>query len=131
MDTNIFVGDYTTGAIGVRHESYDGSKLGKLRFAARYAASFRNEGFVRLPAEHQTKPQCREDFVDRNGLTLRAVVCLRAYRKLPELYDLSVLVATLDQPSAGVQGRFDAQGLSFTNAQKLARHYIEGYAWAR
>jgi len=131
MDTRIFVGDYTTGAISVRHESYDGSKLGTLRFAARYSASFRNEGFARLRAEHQTKPQCHEDFVDRNGLALRAVVCLRAYKKLPELYDLSVLVATLDQPRAGVQGRFDVQGLSFANAQKLARHYLEAYAWAR
>ncbi|MBC7734478.1 MAG: trypsin-like peptidase domain-containing protein [Bacteriovorax sp.] len=131
MDTRIFVGDYTTGAISVRHESYDGSKLGTLRFAARYSASFRNEGFTRLRAEHQTKPQCHEDFVDRNGLALRAVVCLRAYKKLPELYDLSVLVATLDQPQAGVQGRFDVQGLSFANAQKLARHYLEAYAWAR
>ena len=131
MDTRIFVGDYTTGAIGVRHESYDGSKLGAARFAARYSASFRNERFTRLRVEHQTKPQCHEDYVDRNGLTLRAVVCLRAYKKLPGLYDLSVLVATLDQSQAGVQGRFDAQGLSFGNAQKLARYYLEGFGWAR
>ena len=129
MDTRIFVGDYTTGSIGVRHESYDGSKLGTLRFAARYSASFRNEAFTRLRSEHQTKPQCHEDFIDRGGLALRAVVCLRAYKKLPALYDLAVLVATLDQPRAGVQGRFDAQGLSFANAQKLAKHYLEAYGW--
>ncbi len=129
MDTHIFVGDYTTGSIGVRHESYDGAQLGTLRFAARYAASFRNEGFTRLSSEHQTKPQCHEDFVERGGLPLRAVACLRAYKKLPGLYDLSVLVATLDQPRAGVQGRFDAQGLSFPNAQKLAKHYLEAYGW--
>ena len=131
MDTRIFVGDYTTGAIGVRHESYDGSKLGTLRFAARYAASFRNESFTRLRSEHQTKPQCHEDYVSSNGLPLRAVVCLRAYKKLPGLYDLSVLVATLDQKQAGVQGRFDAQGLSFANAQKLAKHYLGAYGWVR
>ncbi len=131
MDTRIFVGDYTTGAIGVRHEAYDGTKLGTLRFAARYAASFRNESFTRLRSEHQTKPQCHEDYVDRGGLPLRAVVCLRAYKKLPGLYDLAVLVATLDQKQAGVQGRFDAQGLSFANAQKLAKHYLEAYAWAK
>lgn len=131
MDTRIFVGDYTTGAISVRHESYDGTKLGTLRFAARYSASFRNEGFTRLRSEHQTKPQCREDYVDREGLPLRAVVCLRAYKKLPGLYDLVVLVATLDQKQVGVQGRFDAQGLSFENAQKLAKFYLEAYAWSR
>jgi len=131
MDTRIFVGDYNTGAISVRHESYDGTKLGTLRFAARHAQAFRNEDFTRLRSEYQTKPQCHEDFIDRSGLPLRAVVCLRAYKKLPELYDVSVLVATLDQTRAGVQGRFDAQGLSFANAQKLAKHYLEGYGWAR
>lgn len=128
MDTRVFVGDYTTGSIGLRHESYDGSKLGTARFAARYSESFRNESFVRLRAEFQTKPQCAEDFVaGGGGLPLRAVVCLRAYKKLTGLYDLSVLVATLDQKRAGVQGRFDAQGLSFANAQKLTKFYLGAY----
>lgn len=127
MDTHIFAGEFNTGAISVRHESYDGSKLGPLRFAARHAQSFRNESFTRLRGEQQTKPQCQEDFVDRDGLVLRAVVCLRAYKKLPQLYDVSVLVATLDQPSSGVQGRFDAQGVSFASAQRLARHYLQAY----
>jgi serine protease Do len=131
MDTRIFVGEFTTGAIAVRHESYDGSKLGTLRFAARYAQSFRNESFTRLRAEHQTAPQCHEAYVDRKGLPLRAVVCLRSYKKLAGLYDVSVLVATLDQPQAGVQGRFDAQGVSYANAMALSRHYIEAYQWTR
>jgi serine protease Do len=128
MDTHIFVGEFNTGALSVRHESYDGSKLGAWRFAARYAQSFRNEGFNRLGTQHQTRPQCHEDYGDRGGLPLRAVVCLRAYKKLAQLYDVSVLVATLDQSLAGVQGRFDAQGVSFANAMVLSRHYLDAYA---
>ncbi|MBC7955251.1 MAG: trypsin-like peptidase domain-containing protein, partial [Cytophagales bacterium] len=131
MDTRVFVGDFNTGTLATRHEAYDGSKLGSLRFAAQYSASFRNEGFGRLGPLHQTKPQCHEDFVDRKGLVLRAVVCLRAYKKLPQLYDVSVLVATLDQPQAGVQGRFDAQGVSYASAMKLSQHYLEAYAWVK
>ncbi|TMH34291.1 MAG: trypsin-like peptidase domain-containing protein [Betaproteobacteria bacterium] len=127
MDTRVFVGAFTTGAFSVRHESYDGSKLGTLRFAARYSQSFRNESFGRLRSEHMTKPQCHEDFIDREGLPLRAVVCLRAYKKLPKLYDLAVLVATLEQNRSGVQGRFDAQGVSFANAMKLTEHYLDAY----
>jgi serine protease Do len=131
MDTRIFVGDFNTGTISLRHESYDGSKLGALRFASRYSQSFRNESFMRLSAQHQTKPRCNEDFIDRDGLALRAVVCMRAYKKLPQLYDVSVLVATLDQAESGVQGRFDAQGVSFANAQRLAHHYLDAYRWVR
>jgi len=131
MDTRVFVGEYTTGTIAVRHESYDGSKLGPLRFAARYSQSFRNEAFIRLSSQHQTKPRCNEDFVEREGLPLRAVVCMRAYKKLPQLYDVAVLVATLDQTQSGVQGRFDAQGVSFANAQRLARHYLDAFRWVQ
>jgi len=127
MDTRIFVGRFTTGAIAVRHESYDGRKLGTLRFAARHAQSFHNEGFVRLPGRYMTKPQCHESFVDSHGLPLRAVVCMRAYKELPQLYDVSVLVATLDQNQQGVQGRFDAQGVDFANAMKLTQHYLDAY----
>ncbi len=131
MDTRVFVGDFTTGTLATRHEAYDGSKLGTLRFAAQYSASFRNEGFARLGKLHQTKPQCHQDYLDRKGLVLRAVVCLRAYKKLPQLYDLSVLVTTLDQPQAGVQGRFDVQGVSYPNAMKLSQHYLDAYAWVK
>ena len=49
------------------------------------------------------------------------------YKKLGGLYDLSVLVATLDQKRAGAQGRFDVQGLSFDNAQKLTKFYLGAY----
>lgn len=129
MDSRVFVtGSLSTGYVTVRHEAYDGAKLGALRFAQRYSASFTNEFFGRRSRQH-TAPQCTEETVDRNGLPLRALVCLSAYKKLPGLYDLSVLAATLDQSTAGAQGRFDARGVSFDNARLLTRHYLEGYAW--
>ena len=129
MDSVVFVdGPLLTGYIAVRHESYDGSRLGPWRFQQRYSGSFRNEAF---PTENRfrTAAQCVERTVDRDGLPLRAVVCLAAYKKLPGLYDLSVLTATLDGKTVGVQGRLDAHGLSFDNAQRLTRHYLDGFGW--
>jgi len=131
MDTRIFVGEFNTGSLRTSYQSYDGQKLGSLRFAKRYGELFDAESFQRLSSRHQTKPQCKEDYVERNGLPLRAVVCLRAYKKLPGLYDASVLVATLDHPTSGVQGRFDIEGVNFANAMKLTRHYLEAYGWVR
>jgi S1-C subfamily serine protease len=140
MDSRIFVnGSLLTGYLTVRHESYDGSKLGALRFADRYSASFRNEAMGRND-RHLTAPQCVERQIENlppqpgkagsgRGLPLKAVICLRAYKKLEGLHDLSVLVATLDGSQAGAQGRFDAHGVSFASAQKLAQHYLDGFAW--
>jgi S1-C subfamily serine protease len=129
MDSRIFIGGgLLTGYLTVRHEAYDGSKLGPLRFAQRYNSSFRNE-FLGVDDRFRTAPQCVERQVDREGLPLKAVICLRAYKKLEGLHDLVVLVATLDGTDVGVQGRFEAYGVSRASAQQLARHYLDGYSW--
>ncbi|MEO3691919.1 serine protease [Roseateles sp. DJS-2-20] len=131
MEHAIFVsGSLQTGWLDMSHEAYDGSKLGTLRFARQYSGSFRNERLGR-PDKSRTAPFCKEDFVERDGLPLRAVVCLRAYRKLEGLHDLSVLVTTVDAKTEGALGRFDARGVSFDNALKLASHYLEGFAWTK
>jgi serine protease Do len=131
MESSIFVSGYlTTGSLSVRHEAYDGRKLGTLRFAAKYSESFANESFANRANKHRTMPQCHERYIDRGGLPMRAVLCMRAYKKLTGLYDLSVLVATVDAPIAGVQGRFDAEGVSFNNALALSDHYLKGFGRA-
>ncbi|CAD5372283.1 Serine protease precursor MucD/AlgY associated with sigma factor RpoE [Rubrivivax sp. A210] len=131
MDSRIFVsGALLTGYLTVRHEAYDGSRIGMLRFAERYSASFRNE-FIGNDDRLRTAPRCSERSIaaQPGALPLRAVVCLRAYKKLEGLHDLTVLVATLDAPTTGVQGRFDALGVSLASAEHLTRHYLDGYAW--
>lgn len=128
MDSSVFVTDsLLTGALTVRHEAYDGSKLGALRFARMYTDSFRNEGF--FSGSSATPPQCRERFVDRDGLALRTVVCLAALKRFDGLFNLSVLTTTVDHPTQGVQGRLDARGVDFAGAMKLVDHYLQGFGW--
>ena len=137
MDSRIFVSAaLLTGYITVRHEAYDGSRIGALRFMQRYSASFGNE-FVGQDDRWRTAGQCVERSVAAGSapskaaapLPLKAVVCLRAYKKLEGLHDMMVLVATLDGSTSGVQGRLDAQGVSLASAQRLAQHYLDGFAW--
>ncbi len=137
MDSRIFVnGSLLTGYLTVRHEAYDGSRIGALRFAERYSASFRNE-FMGRNDRHRTAPRCVERQISSGPpgadgaapLPLKGVICLRAYKKLEGLHDLAVLVATLDGTQVGVQGRLDAFGISAASAQRLAQHYLDGYAW--
>ena len=131
MDTAIYINEsLRTGDLAVRHEVYDGSKLGALRFAQEAGQSFRNEGMGRRTHD-LTAPKCEEDFVESAGLPMRTVMCLRAYRHLPGLYDVAVLSQSVDAKTEGVQGRFDARGVSFQNAMLLASHYLQGFAWKR
>jgi serine protease Do len=128
MDSSVFVTDgLQTGALTVRHEAYDAQRLGALRFSHMYSQSFANERFGGGRAA--TAPQCKERFVDRDGLALRTVVCLTALKRFSGLYNLSVLTTTVDHATQGVQGRLDARGVDFAGAMKLTEHYLQGFAW--
>jgi serine protease Do len=130
MDHAIFVSSsLLTGNISVRHEAYDGSKLGAMRFARMYSLSFGNEGFH--SGRSATTPQCKERFVDRDGLALRTVVCLSALKRFKGLYNLAVLTTTVDHATQGVQGRLDARGLDFATAMKVTEHYLQGFGLAK
>lgn len=128
-DSTVFVSDrFSVGFLSVRHEVYDARRIGAVRFAREYSASFANESFGR-GGDVITAPQCRENFIDAAGLPLRGVACFRAYKKLPGLYAVSVLVTSVDAKTEGVQGRFDAFGVSFANALALSEHYLRGFGW--
>ena len=129
LDSYLFAGDTTTGLIQLRYEAYDAPKLGALRFSQLYGQSFANERFATQGTRGMTAAECSERTIDRPGMVMRAVVCMSAYRKLLGLYDVSVLVASLNRPTQGVQGRMDVRGISFDNGLKLVAQYLDGFKW--
>jgi serine protease Do len=129
VDSDVVAGDYNTGYVRLRYEAYDAPDYSAARFASMYSQSFRNEPFAYRGTGRQTAAECVERYVDRGGLPMRAVVCMTAYRRFPGLYDVSVLVATLNKSKQGVQGRMDAEGVSFDNGLKLVEHYLDAFRW--
>jgi serine protease Do len=128
MDHAVFLsGSLQTGYLEVQHEVYDGSRIGALRFAKAYSDSFQNERLARQRDRHRTAAHCTESFIDAQGLPARAVVCLRAYRKMADVHDVTVMLTAVDQTEQGLLGRFDARGVGFDDALKLAKHFIQGY----
>ena len=129
VDSHVFAGDFNTGFLRLRYEAYDAPNLGALRFAMLHSASFRNEAFAVRGTQRKTPAECKERYIEQANIPMRAVICFNGYRKLPGLYDVSVLVATLNQPTQAVQGRLDAQGVSFDNGLKMVDHYLAGFRW--
>jgi hypothetical protein len=128
MNQGVFVtGMLQTGTLSTQHEFYDGSRLGAWRFARQMSDSLANEPLG--GGRHRTPARCTQRFIDAAGLPLRATVCLSAYKKLPGLYDLTVLAMSADAETQGVLGRFDAQGVAHGNAMKLAAAYLKGFGW--
>jgi hypothetical protein len=129
LDSQVFAGPVTTGYVRLRHEVVDAPKLNALRFAKMHSASMASEGFALRATAYKTAAECSERFVNREGMALRAVVCASAYRKIRGLYDVSVLVVSVNQPHTGVKGRLDARGVSFDNGMALVAHYLNGFKW--
>ncbi|MES2947778.1 MAG: serine protease [Pseudomonadota bacterium] len=129
LDSHVFAGEATTGFVHLRYEAYDAPKFSALRFAGLQTKSFRNENFGAQGSRKMTAAECSERYIDRGGMAMRAVVCMAAYRKLVGLYDMSVLVASLNRPTQAVQGRMDVRGVSFANGLKLAEQYLDAFKW--
>lgn len=128
-DSDVVAGEFNTGTVRLAYEAYNAPTLGAARFARVLSQSFENERLRTRGNRHQTAAECHERYVDPGSLPLRAVVCLSAYRKLAGLYDMTLLVVSVNQPTQGVLGRLDVQGIAFDNGMKLAQHYLQAFRW--
>ncbi|MYM40855.1 S1 family peptidase [Duganella qianjiadongensis] len=125
MESAIFVsGSLQTGQIAIRHQFLRSAGLDQYRFAQLASASFKNENFGNNKDSRLTAPQCTEDFVNNAKLPLRAVLCVRAYRKFAGLYDFALLTASTDHSLMSLQSRIDARGVSYDNGLRLTRAFL-------
>lgn len=119
-----------SGEIDYRHELVQARGLGMLRFFSLYEERFAASAMdLQADVEDVTPFQCHSDFIDVHGMTLKGVLCLRAYRKLEGLYDVVLKGATLRERDAGVTTELIVSGVSFENALRLARHYLGSVSW--
>jgi hypothetical protein len=123
---------HRTGQVAYVHQYVTTSKLGALRFSALFSALFgQDPDIVEATHDDVTNFRCKTRFVDVKGLTVRAALCLRAYKRFPGLYDLVLRAATLDASNHGVETSLALAGFSSENAHVLARRYLEGLSWTK
>ncbi len=114
------------------HDYLASEKLVQQRFYNLYQRYFADDD-VHFTADKEdvTKFSCQSGFVAHAGLTMRTVVCMRAYKKLPGLYDAVLKVATLDKDRRGVLSTVELGGVSYDNAMLFLRKYVEGISWKK
>jgi serine protease Do len=123
---------HRTGVVAYSHKHISSAKLGTLRFSALYSAFFASDPMVtEATRDDVTNFRCHSEFVSAGGLTVRAALCMRAYKRFPGLYDLVLRAAPLPSGTQGVDTHLTLAGFSPENAQRLARRYLEGLSWMR
>jgi hypothetical protein len=126
MESSLFVsGSLQTGQVQIQHQYMKSTGLDEVRFAVLSSNSFRNEDFGNYKDKRLTGPTCTEQFVKNGNLPLRAVMCVRAYRKFDGLYDFALLTSSTDEGKMNLQSRLDARGVSYENGLRASRAFLE------
>jgi hypothetical protein len=129
-DDYLFIaGDQSTGVVELEHEMISTRKLNSSQFFSLYTTVFTNDNTPGGQEEHVTSWRCGTRNVRNASLPMRAVLCLRRYRKLGELYDGVLKVAVLGRGDSGLVSTLTMSGVTFENVDRLARRYLERISW--
>ena len=129
-DDYLFIaGDQSTGVVDLEHEMISTRKLNSSQFFSLYTSVFTNDNTPGGEEEHVTSWRCGTRNVRNASLPMRAVLCLRRYRKLGELYDGVLKVAVLGRGDSGLVSTLTMSGVTFENVDRLARRYLERISW--
>lgn len=128
MESAIYVSaTQQTGHVSMTHQYIRSDNLEPLPFAALASRLF---GAARLGSatdERLTKPLCTEGFVHTRTLPLRAVTCVRAYRKFEGLYNFTLLTASTNAAESSLQSRLDVSGVSYENGMRVTRAFLGSF----
>ncbi len=126
MESAIFVSEnLQTGHVSMTHQYVRSASLDAIRFAALASNLFKADNLGSNRDTRLTGPSCTESFVKTRSLPLRAVTCVRAYRKFAGLYNFTLLTASTDDAHASLQSRLDVAGVSYENGIRTTRAFLD------
>ena len=125
MESAIFVSEsQLTGHVSMTHQYVRSHTLDAVRFGALASTLFKADNLGNSKHAYLTAPVCTEKFVKTKTLPLRAVTCVRAYRKFAGLYNFTLLTASTDDAAASLQSRLDVYGVSFENGKRATGSFL-------
>jgi len=123
---DIFLSDTLyTGIIRYQHDLISTESLSSMRFYHQLE-SWGHYPQLRLDGDEKTVSNyhCRSDFVDRQGLPLKATWCVRRYLDLDGLYDAYLEITSLAEPRKALQSSLLLAGFSWENLTRLSERFI-------
>ena len=123
-------GSQSSGIVSLSHRVLVSRGLNPLRFFSLYTAEFRQHRTDFEVPDDVTDYQCQNNNIRHHGMVMRTQFCVRRYTKYEGLYDAELKAAVLGARDAGVVTSLSLSGVSFENAQRLTKKYLERIRWA-
>lgn len=133
-EDDIYVKDsMRTGTISFSHYLLDGKELNPMRFIAleqdySRRAAFDMDHFF-MNEEDMTGYECDDSVLTTNGMVFKGALCLRGYKKIAGLYDMSWTGASLVESRRALVTGLDVRGVTPENAEEFLKRYLEGFSW--
>jgi len=129
MESSIYVsGKLQTGHVAISHSFSKSKSLDALRFSIAMSDKFKNQIYAGNKQSNLTGPACTEEFIKNeqlSQLSMRAVICVRAYRKFAGIYDFRLITYSMDQEKEVLQSLLSAKGVSYDNGLRLTRQFLQ------
>lgn len=122
-------GSQSSGIVSLSHRVLLSRGLNPLRFFSLYTTEFRQHQPEFEAPDDVTDYECQDNNIRHRGMVMRTRLCLRRYTKYQGLYDAELKAAVLGARDAGVVTTLSLSGVSFENAQRLTRKYLERIRW--
>jgi len=129
---NIYLNSrFNTGSMEYQFFWLQANQLQSGRFYTYYEKLFQD--FVpgnRANEEDVTNFECKDGFTQSDtGRQYKTVLCLRAYKDYPDLYDVLFLQGTVDDSARAFVSHFTLAGVSKPNSQQFAQRFMEYSQW--
>ncbi len=123
---------FRSGNIGMQYEWLKTDELNRYRFYNMYEKSVANMGADNLAGKGDvTEFECSHDLVSVNHGTThnKTVICSRAYKEYPGLFDVAFIAASYDKAQQGLISHFTLSGVEKGLALQFAEKFMESATW--
>ena len=130
-DDYIFISrDHSAGIFAFTHQVLSSEELNTFQFFSLYSDEFQAANRYLHGREYDvTGFRCSGENIKHAGIKFRAVYCVRRYKKYEGLYDVIFKLAALGGGHSGLISSLTMSGVSFENATRIGRDYMESIAW--
>jgi len=130
--SDLYVGQgINMGSVRFESNLYQSDKLDSFRFGKLLEKDYsrQEETSADILRKHFSKYACTDAIVDLNGMQGKAALCLRAYRKLPGLYDIKLKVVTLRADKHALVSKLNLSGVAYEDGMRMVRLYLGALKW--
>lgn len=122
----------TTGTLDMEFHYFEAEELSSLRFYQIYQAQFgQANANNRASKEDVTEFECQHDITTTNEseITNKSILCVRAYKKYPDIFDVMYIAATVDKSHKALVSHYTLAGVEQDLAKQFNKKFMESVKW--